>query len=78
MKTIIFPVGYRPHYLKQFLTCLGKQNLSGYTIFCSAENSPKCIEVLKTSDINLNIIYKPNSIGQKSHSGAIDNKRVIY
>lgn len=73
MKTITFPVGYRPTYLAEFLTCLKNQNLSGYTIFCSAENSPECIKILQASGIDLNIVYKPNSIGQKSHAGARDN-----
>jgi len=73
MKTITFPVGYRPNYLKEFLYCLSQQNLAGYTVVCSAENSPECIDILKNSKLLLNILYKPNSIGQQSHSGARDN-----
>ena len=73
MKTITFPVGYRPNYLIEFLDCLDKQNLEGYTIFCSAENSPECIDVLQKSKLPLNILYKPNSIGQRCHAGAITN-----
>jgi len=73
MKTITFPVGYRVPYLKEFLDCLKKQNLEGYTIFCSAEACPPCIQLLKTCGLSLNILYKPNSLGYKSHSGARDN-----
>jgi hypothetical protein len=73
MKTITFPVGYRPQYLTQFLATLEKQNLKEYTIFCSAEASPGCIKVLKDSSLPLNILYKQNSVGSKSHSGAKDN-----
>jgi len=73
MKTISFPVGYRPHYLQTFLEHLKRQNLEGWEIFCSAENCPPCIEVLKSCGLNLNILYKANSIGRKSHAGARDN-----
>lgn len=73
MKTITFPVGYRPNYLIEFLNCLEKQNLDGYTIFCSAENSPECIKILQMSGMDLNIVYKPNSIGKQNHAGARDN-----
>jgi len=73
MKTITFPVGYRTNYLKEFLGCLEKQNLEGYTIFCSAENSPECIKILQDSVLPLNILYKKNSIGKSDHSGAINN-----
>jgi len=73
MKTITFPVGYRPNYLKEFLICLEKQKLDDYTIFCSAENSPECIKILKESKLALNILYKKNSIGRNDHQGAIDN-----
>jgi len=73
MKTITFPVGYRPQYLIQFLDCLEKQNLEGYTIFCSAEASPACIKLLKNCKLDLNILYKNNSSGIKSHSGAKAN-----
>jgi len=73
MKTITFPVGYRPQYLEQFLTCLEKQNLEGYTIFCSAEDSPECIQILQNSKLALNILYKKNSSGKRNHSGAKDN-----
>ena len=73
MKTITFPVGYRPNYLLEFLNCLEKQNLEGYTIFCSAENSPACIDILQNSKLDLNILYKKNSIGRRDHSGARDN-----
>lgn len=73
MKTITFPVGYRKNYLEQFLACLESQDLSDYTVFCSIENSPVCLEVLQASSIDLNILHKPNSIGRPSHSGARDN-----
>lgn len=73
MKTITFPVGYRPNYLIQFLDSLSSQDLSGYEIFCSAENHPECIEILKRCVLPLNILYKQNSSGAKSHSGARDN-----
>jgi len=73
MKTITFPVGYRPQYLLQFLNSLEKQNLDGYTLFCSAEASPACIKVLKDSSLPLNILYKKNSIGRKDHAGAKTN-----
>ena len=73
MKTITFPVGYRPQYLTQFLACLEKQNLDGYTIFCSAEKCAACIRVLKDSKLDLNIIYKQDSCGYQDHSGAKNN-----
>ena len=73
MKTITFPVGYRPNYLLEFLTCLEKQNLDDYTIFCSAENSPECIKILREAKLDLNILYKKNSIGRNDHQGAINN-----
>lgn len=74
MKTITFPVGYRPNYLKEFLDSLAKQKvLDEYKIFCSAEKSEECIHILETCGLGINITRKPNSTGQKSHSGAIDN-----
>lgn len=73
MKTITFPVGYRPNYLKQFLDCLSKQNLDGYTIIASAENHFGCINTLKDCGLPITILRKPNSSGRKSHSGARDN-----
>ncbi len=73
MKTITFPVGYRPSYLVEFLDSLSQQNLEGYTIFCSAENAPPCIQILEESKLPLNITLKPNSIGARSHAGARDN-----
>jgi len=73
MKTITFPVGYRPDYLRQFLDSLASQNLSGYKIVCSAENCPECIRILEEWDMPLAILRKPNSAGVRSHSGARDN-----
>lgn len=73
MKTITFPVGYRPHYLKQFLNSLAKQDLSDYTIICSAENHAGCIKALETCGIPITILRKPDSSGVRSHSGARDN-----
>lgn len=73
MKTITFPVGYRTNYLKEFLDCLKKQDLHDYTIFCSAEASPQCIEILKTCGLVINIVLKPGSTGAKSHDGARAN-----
>jgi hypothetical protein len=73
MKTITFPVGYRPNYLIKFLDTLRRQNLEGYEIFCSVEKSPECIKVLEESGIEMNIIFKPDSTGAKSHSGARAN-----
>jgi hypothetical protein len=73
MKTITFPVGYRPNYLKQFLDSLATQNLEGYTIICSAENHFGCLNILRTHGLPITILRKPNSSGQKSHSGARDN-----
>jgi len=70
VKTITFPVGYRPNYLTEFLNCLKKQSLDGYEIFCSAEACPACIDVLKNCGLKMNILLKPNSSGSKSHSGA--------
>ena len=73
MKTITFPVGYRANYLKEFLNCLAVQDIEDYTIICSAENSPQCIDILEKSPLQIHILRKPNSSGQKSHSGARDN-----
>lgn len=73
MKTITFPVGYRPGYLKQFLDSLAQQDISDYTIICSAENSPECIRVLEEHPLEITILRKANSSGQRSHSGARDN-----
>ena len=73
MKTITFPVGYRTNYLKEFLDCLGRQDLDGYEIICSAENSPACIDMLMNCGIEMQILKKPNSSGSNSHSGARDN-----
>ena len=73
MKTITFPVGYRPNYLEQFLDSLESQDLSGYKIICSAENCTECIHVLETCAIPLIILHKANSSGVRSHSGARDN-----
>jgi len=73
MKTITFPVGYRPNYLAQFLNCLEQQDLPDYTIFCSAEASPECIKLLQDSPLDLNIIFKEASSGRSDHSGAINN-----
>lgn len=73
MKTITFPVGYRPNYLKQFLDSLATQNLDGYEIICSAENHPGCINVLETHELPITILRKFNSSGVRSHSGARDN-----
>ena len=74
MKTITFPVGYRPGYLKQFLSFLAHQDsISDYKIICSAEKCPPCIEVLETCGLPITILHKPNSTGVRSHSGARDN-----
>jgi len=73
MKTITFPVGYRPYYLKQFLNSLSAQSLEGYTIICSAENHAGCIKVLETCGFPITILRKPESTGVRSHSGARDN-----
>jgi hypothetical protein len=73
MKTITFPVGYRPHYLKQFLNSLSTQSITDYTIICSAENHAGCIKVLETCGIPMIILRKPESTGVRSHSGARDN-----
>lgn len=73
MKTITFPVGYRPTYLKQFLDSLATQDISDYKIICSAEKSPACIKVLKEHSLPMTILIKSNSSGMKSHSGARDN-----
>lgn len=73
MKTITFPVGYRPVYLKQFLGYLKNYDLSDYKIICSAEACPPCIKILEECDLPLTILHKPNSSGRKSHSGARDN-----
>jgi len=73
MKTITFPVGYRPAYLAQFLDILSGFDLSDYKIICSAENSVSCITLLEESELPLTILRKPNSSGKKSHSGARDN-----
>lgn len=73
MKTITFPVGYRPNYLNEFLNCLKRQNLEGYAIFCSAEACPPCIDLLKNCGLKLNIMLNPKSTGRKSHAGARAN-----
>lgn len=73
MKTISFPVGYRPHYLAQFINSLKQQNLEGWKIYCSAEACQPCIDILKNCGLGINILLKPNSSGNKSHSGARDN-----
>lgn len=73
MKTITIPVGYRPHYLTQFLDSLSKQDLEGYTIICSAENHFGCINVLRNCGLPMIVLKKPNSSGHRSHSGARDN-----
>ena len=73
MKTITFPVGYRPNYLQNFLGYLKKYDLSDYTIVCSAERHQPCIDILNNSDIPLISLFKKNSSGVKSHSGARDN-----
>jgi hypothetical protein len=73
MKTITFPVGYRPDYLKQFLNHLKSFDLSDYEIICSAENCPPCIEVLEMCGLPITVLRKPNSSGMKSHGGARDN-----
>lgn len=70
MKTITFPVGYRPNYLIEFLDSLAKQNLEGWDIFCSVEKSPECIKVLENYPLKINILHKPQSSGMVSHAGA--------
>jgi hypothetical protein len=37
------------------------------------EDSPECINILRNSNLELNILYKQSSIGVPSHSGARDN-----
>lgn len=73
LKTITFPVGYRSNYLVEFLNCLIKQDLVGYHVVASAENSPTCISILRSCGIPMTILLKKNSSGVKSHSGARDN-----
>jgi hypothetical protein len=73
MKTITFPVGYRPNYLQNFLGYLKRYDLSDYTIICSAEKHQPCIDILNNSDVPLIALLKQNSSGVKSHSGARDN-----
>jgi len=73
MKTITFPVGYRTNYLIEFLNTLGRQNLEGYEIFASCEDSPKCINILEICGIPMHILRKPQSSGMKSHAGARAN-----
>jgi hypothetical protein len=70
MKTITFPVGYRPGYLSEFLTCLENQDLNDYTIVASAEKCPKCIEILEDSPLDITVLVNQKSSGTKSHSGA--------
>ena len=73
MKTITFPVGYRPTYLKQFLDSLASQDLSDYKIICSAENHPGCIQILEEHPLPITILRKNNSSGSRSHAGARNN-----
>jgi len=73
MKTLTFPVGYRPYYLDRFLGYLSTYDLSDYTIICSVEAHQPCIDLLEMSDLPLTILHNPNSKGVKSHSGARDN-----
>lgn len=73
MKTITFPAGYRPNYLKNFLSYLKRYNLPDYTIVCSVENYQPCIELLKNSEVPIITIFNPNSSGAKSLSGCSDN-----
>jgi len=73
MKTITFPVGYRPTYLKQFLESLSSQDIGDYKIICSAEKSAECIDILKNCGLPMTILIKSNSSGVRSHSGARDN-----
>lgn len=73
MKTITFPVGYRPNYLTQFLNYLKKYDLSDYKIICSAENCPPCVDILEMCELPLTILHKSNSSGVRSHSGLRDN-----
>jgi hypothetical protein len=70
MKTITFPVGYRPNYLKEFLDSLAKNNLEGWEIVCSVEKAPKCWDVLNNHPLDINIVAKPKSDGVISHLGA--------
>ena len=73
MKTITFPVGYRPYYLTNFLGYLKNYDIDDYQIICSAENSPKCLEILENTDLPITVLRKKNSSGVRSHSGARDN-----
>ena len=73
MKTITFPVGYRPGYLKNFLAELEKHDIADYEIVCSAEACQPCIDILEASPLPIKILRKPNSIGRRDHGGARDN-----
>lgn len=73
MKTITFPVGYRPGYLKNFLAELEKHDIADYEIVCSAEACQPCIDILENSPLPIKILRKPNSIGRRDHGGARDN-----
>ena len=55
LKTITFPVGYRPNYLLEFLKTLAKQDLVGYHIIASAEDCKPCIDILNNCGIPMTI-----------------------
>jgi hypothetical protein len=73
MKTITFPVGYRPEYLTKFLDCLKNCDLSDYKIICSAEKCQPCIDILENCELPLTILHKENSSGVRSAIGLRDN-----
>lgn len=72
-KTITFPVGYRPDYLKTLLRFLESYDLSDYEVICSCEACKPCIRVLENWDHPITIIHKNRSSGMRSHAGARDN-----
>jgi len=69
MKTITFPVGYRPGYLIEFLDDLKKHDLSDYTIVCSAEDCLPCLEILDKCILSLTILRNESSEGRSSIKG---------
>ena len=73
MKTITFPVGYRPNYLIEFLDCLKQHDLSDYTIICSAENCQPCIDILNSCEIPMTILHNKDSLNAKSITGVRTN-----
>ncbi len=69
MRTITLTVNNRPDYLRQMLDSLKKNNLNGYTLYCSVE--PENLEVWKTC---LSIDFVPTVIIRNSEKrGVRDN-----